>query len=146
MHLSVVCAEDVPRVTAGDVANVRKTRMGTLFIDQYRKMCEDWPVGTPPPAYYAPLRSDVPVLILSGGLDPATPPRHGEAVAKSLPHSLHLVAPNTGHGVSQLGCAPDLISTFVKQGSAAGIDGACLARVPRPPFLRAIAPDAKAGA
>jgi hypothetical protein len=37
--------------------------------------------------------------------------------------------------VSGHGCAPRLIESFVKAGSAASLDGACLARLPRPLFV-----------
>jgi pimeloyl-ACP methyl ester carboxylesterase len=79
----------------------------------------------------------VPVLLLSGGADPATPPRHAATVAKALPNSRHLIAPNLGHGISAQGCAPELIARFVRQASFEGIDGACLERLPAPPFFRA---------
>jgi hypothetical protein len=37
--------------------------------------------------------------------------------------------------VSLHGCAPRLIESFVKAGSAAGLDGKCLQRIPRPLFV-----------
>ena len=88
-----------------------------------------------PEDYYTPVRSDAPALILSGGIDPATPPRHGEQVAATLPKSKHLVAPHLGHGVSLHGCAPRLIESFVRAGNADGVDGKCLQRIPRPLFM-----------
>jgi len=76
-----------------------------------------------------------PVLIFSGGIDPATPPRHGEQVAATLPNARHFVAPQIGHGVSLHGCAPRLIESFVRAASSKGLDGKCLERIPRPLFL-----------
>lgn len=148
MHLAVVCAEDVPRIGPADEAAASRTLFGRFFIEQYRRMCAGWPVGVLPPDYYAPSRGDAPVLLLSGGQDPATPPRHAERVARSLPRAKHLVAPNAGHGVSTMGCAPELIERFVKSASLEGLDGACLERMPRPPFFRPFdsAPSAGAGA
>ena len=43
--------------------------------------------GCGAPDATTPVKSDVPVLILSGGLDPVTPPANGAEVAKSLPAS-----------------------------------------------------------
>ena len=77
----------------------------------------------------------LPALILSGGIDPATPPRHGDAVAAALPNSRHFVAPQLGHGVSLHGCAPRLIEAFIRAGDARGLDGSCLERIPRPLFV-----------
>ena len=82
MHFSVVCAEDLPLLEKAS------DKPGADFgVDQaalYRRACADWPRGTVPAAYYGVGASAAPVLLLSGGLDPATPPRHGERVAKLL--------------------------------------------------------------
>jgi ABC-type Na+ transport system ATPase subunit NatA/pimeloyl-ACP methyl ester carboxylesterase len=51
---------------------------------------------------------------------PATPPRHGERVAKALgPLARHLVVPNAGHGVMSIGCMRDVIFRFVDAASDA---------------------------
>ncbi len=135
MHYAVICAEDMPRVDAASRAAALHTRFGLSFVKVYDDVCPLVAVRPVPPEFYAIPPVDVPVLILSGGMDPATPPRHGDAVARQLKNSLHLVAPNLGHGVSSHGCAPDLITKFVRQAGFAGIDGDCLARLPAPPFF-----------
>ena len=43
--------------------------------------------------------SDAPALVLSGEVDPVTPPVWGESVVKHLSHGKHLIVPSTGHGV-----------------------------------------------
>lgn len=135
MHLSVICAEDIPRITREDMDQLGQSFFGRALVDDFVRACRIWPRGKVPEDYYTPVRSDVPVLILSGGLDPATPPRHGELVAASLRNSRHVVAPQLGHGVSLHGCAPRLIESFVRQGSVAGLDDRCLQRIPRPMFV-----------
>lgn len=135
MHLSVICAEDVPRITAADLKTLDDSFFGRALVDDFIRACRWWPRGEVPADYYDPVRSDVPVLIFSGGIDPATPPRHGEEVARTLTHSRHFVAPQLGHGVSLHGCAPRLITAFIRAGSAEGLDGKCLERIPRPLFL-----------
>ncbi|QJR14988.1 alpha/beta fold hydrolase [Usitatibacter palustris] len=135
MHLSVLCAEDVPRITPEDIADLQKTFFGRAMVEQFLGACKFWPRGEVAPDYYEPVRANVPVLIFSGGLDPATPPRHGELVAASLPKSKHFVAPFLGHGVSSHGCAPRLIERFIRTGTTNGMDGACLERIPRPLFV-----------
>jgi fermentation-respiration switch protein FrsA (DUF1100 family) len=95
-----------------------------------------------PSAFYESPTANVPVLILSGGADPVTPPRHGEAIARALPNVRHFVAPHLGHGVSGQGCAPELIGRFVR---AAGftddkgkpIEGSCLEKLPATPVFLA---------
>jgi pimeloyl-ACP methyl ester carboxylesterase len=145
MHLSVVCSEDVPRITPEALASAGKGFFGRALVDDFINACKHWPKGRVDPAFYEPIQSDVPVLLLSGGIDPATPPRHAEYVARTLPNARHLVAPNIGHGVSMHGCAPKLIEKFIKSGSGADLDGACLARIPRPLFALPLGPRPPAG-
>jgi pimeloyl-ACP methyl ester carboxylesterase len=135
MHLSVVCAEDVPRITRADLDGVSQSFFGRALVDDFLRACGTWPRGKVPEDFYAPVKSPVAALILSGGIDPATPPRHGEEVAATLPNARHFVAPYLGHGVSLHGCAPRLVETFVRTGSAAALDGKCLQRIPRPLFV-----------
>ncbi|MBC8023359.1 MAG: alpha/beta fold hydrolase, partial [Burkholderiales bacterium] len=134
MHLSVICAEDIPRITREDLAKVASSFFGRALVDDFITACESWPRGLVPADFYEPVRSDVPVLMLSGGIDPATPPRHAEAVGATLANSRHFVAPRVGHGVSLHGCGPRLIETFVRT-PAAKLDGKCLERIPRPLFV-----------
>ena len=135
MHLSVICAEDVPRITRADLETATGSFFGRALIDDFINACKLWPKGRIPADYYEPVRADAPALILSGGIDPATPPRHGALVARTLPNSRHFVAPQLGHGVSMHGCAPRLIESFIRKGSVRELDGACLERIPRPMFV-----------
>jgi len=94
------------------------------------------PVREQPAGFYSVPAAKAPVLLLSGGVDPATPPRHAEVVAAALPNARHLVAPNLGHGVSSQGCAPEIVQRFIRQAGFEGIDGACLAQMPPPRFFQ----------
>ena len=140
MHLSVVCAEDIPRITQQDIDVLDASFFGRALVDDFVRACRTWPKGRLPADYYEPVSANVPVLILSGGADPATPPRHGELVAKTLPNAKHVVAPNLGHGVSLRGCAPRLIEGFIRKADAKAVDGSCLERIPRPLFLLPLGP------
>ena len=135
MHLSVICSEDIPRITGQDMEAVRHSFFGSALVDDFLRACRIWPRGKVPDDFYDPVRSDVPALLFSGGIDPATPPRHGAMVASTLPNARHFVAPQLGHGVSLHGCAPRLIETFIKKADARTLDGKCLERIPRPLFV-----------
>lgn len=142
MHFAVICAEDMPRIDARTRATASATRFGTASIGLYERACRQVPVQPVPEGFYSPPLADVPVLILSGGADPVTPPRHGNDAARMLPRALHLVAPHLGHGVTAQGCAPDLVARFIRQaampgrapftGIEEGKDAGCLARLPAP--------------
>jgi pimeloyl-ACP methyl ester carboxylesterase len=134
MHLSVICAEDVPRITPEDLAKLPGSFFGRALVDDFIKACAWWPRGKVPADFYEPVRSDVPVLMLSGGIDPATPPRHAQQVAATLRNAQHFIAPRVGHGVSLHGCAPRLVESFIKA-PATKLEGKCLERIPRPLFV-----------
>jgi pimeloyl-ACP methyl ester carboxylesterase len=136
MFLSVVCAEDIPRVTPDDV--VRESAagfIGTTMFDTQMKPCAFWPRGTVTDDYYAPVRSDRPVLIFSGADDPVTPPSWGDHVAEHLSHAKHFVVPGAGHITLTRGCVPAMVGAFLAAASVDGIDGACLSALARPPFF-----------
>ncbi len=130
-----MCAEDIPRITPEELARAANGFFGTALVDDFIRACKRWPIGKVPADFYEPVRSDVPVLMLSGGIDPATPPHHADEVARTLTRSRHFIAPQIGHGVSLHGCAPRLIESFVRAGNADALDGKCLEKIPRPLFL-----------
>jgi pimeloyl-ACP methyl ester carboxylesterase len=136
MTLSVLCAEDVPRITDDDAEReVRGTFLGRSEIDTWRQMCAKWPRGPLPGEVDRVRPLQIPALILSGDLDPVTPPRWGEAMKAHFPGALHVIVPGTGHNTSTTGCVPDLIAGFIDKGNAAGLDTKCVQKVRRPPFV-----------
>jgi fermentation-respiration switch protein FrsA (DUF1100 family) len=76
-----------------------------------------------------PVRSETPVLLISGALDPVTPPPHAEEVVKLLPGGLHVVVANVGH-VPANPCVHGMIAGFLKTGTAKGLDTGCAAAFP----------------
>ncbi len=96
---------------------------------------QDWPRGSVPADYYTPVSSDVPALVLSARHRSGHAAAPCRGVAATLPHARHFTAPQLGHGVSMHGCAPHLIEEFVRKGTAEGLDGSCLERIPRPLFV-----------
>ena len=135
MHFAVICAEDQPRVDAAARAAASATPFGDSFLRVYDDACAAVPAREVPAAFYRLSDAEVPVLILSGGADPATPPRHGERVASGLKRATHVVAPNLAHGVSMHGCAPELVAGFIRHAGPAGLDLDCLGRLPAPAFF-----------
>lgn len=136
MFFSVICAEDVSQIADGDAERLAADGiLGRLLIDMTASACTVWPAADLPAAYFEPVRSDAPALLLSGALDPVTPPRWGEEVLAGLSNARHVVAPGAGHGVIARGCADDVVAEFIETGSHADLDVSCLERIRRPPFL-----------
>ncbi len=144
-HFSVVCSEDVPRLPA-QAASTPASGSESL----YRGVCAHWPRAAVPPAFYTIPASRSPVLLLSGGLDPVTPPRHAERVARALgAQARSVVVANNGHGVSALACMRDAIFHFVNAATdveALGVDLACAEHVPRPLVWQPLLPQRAASA
>jgi hypothetical protein len=136
MQLSVVCAEDYPRIVTEEA---QRASAGTVFaghlLTSLVKACEFWPRGAVEPAFYEPVTSAVPALVLSGEIDPITPPSWGQSVADHLSRSRHVIAPATGHGVVMSACGMKMIREFIDAGSADGIDTNCVQSLRRPAFF-----------
>ena len=126
LQLSVVCTEDAPRLSPElSEAAKRQPLVATVF-ERVDAACSAWPKGAVPDEYHAPTAADTPVLVLSGGLDPVTPPANGELAAKSLTNATHIVAPGYAHLVSPFGCTPRLIAHFVDDGNAQKLAEDCV--------------------
>jgi pimeloyl-ACP methyl ester carboxylesterase len=136
MQLSVVCAEDFPRITADQIdREATHTVFGKHLLTTRLRACEFWPKGDVAPAYYEPVTANVPVLVLSGDLDPVTPPEWGESVLPHLPNSRHIVLPATGHGAITTGCGMRILRAFLNTAAFAELDTECLKVLKRPPFF-----------
>jgi len=144
LHFSVTCAEDVPRIQPGAEQKVLEGLPTRRLAEQTLAVCEFWPRGTVAPDFAQPVKSAVPALIFSGGMDPVTPPANGEAVAKGLPNGRHIVAPGYGHIVSVHACAPRLIASFVEEARSDRLSQACVDHfeksVPPPLWPNRLAP------
>ncbi len=134
MHFSVVCSEDLPRLDQN--TEPPGADFGRGFAEHYRRVCKSWPAGPVPAAFYTLPAAPVATLVLSGGADPATPPRHGQRVALALgARAKHQVVMHAGHGVMSLPCMRDVIYRTIDADSddeALKVDAGCAVRVPRP--------------
>ena len=136
MFFSVVCAEDLPWFDEDE----RRSRafgsfVGESLAKRWAQICGFWPHGNVSAGFHDPVRSEVPALVLSGELDPVTPPRWGEQLAAGLTNMRHVVVPGAAHGTSAEGCLPKLIAGFIRAGSADGLDFGCVEGRERPPFF-----------
>jgi hypothetical protein len=138
LYLSITCAEDLPWIKPGEgEQGVENTFLGDYRLRQQREACALWRQGEIPKDYSEPVRSKVPVLILTGQWDPVTPPVYGDTAAKNLPNSLHVVVPSGGHGfggLDGLDCVTNLMAEFIERASVKGLDTACVKNIRRRGF------------
>lgn len=134
MWMSVTCGEDVPFITDAEMARETKgTYLGDFRVRAQREMCTTWPRPNVPASFTDPVRSDRPVLLISGDHDPASPPRYAAEAAKYLTNSRHIVVHNAAHGAGGP-CVTGLMRQFVERGSAAGLDASCVDQIQPPAF------------
>jgi pimeloyl-ACP methyl ester carboxylesterase len=134
--LSTTCSEGIPLVSASQVSELTAaTFAGDYRLQQQIRACESWPRGPLYRGHLAPITSQVPILMISGELDPVTPPSRGMELLKRFPRATHVVVANNGHPFGKLeGCGNVLITHFIESGGLKGVDAACANRIPPTPF------------
>jgi pimeloyl-ACP methyl ester carboxylesterase len=139
MYLSVTCAEDVPFIDQDEAAKANaENPFGNYRVLQQTRACSLWPHGKIPADYHEPVSSDAPTLIISGQLDPITPPSRGDEVASHLPNSRHIVLARGAHGLEGLThveCMDKVMLEFLAKGDAKELDTSCVESVSAPPFV-----------
>jgi len=139
MYLSVTCAEDVPFIDQEEATKLTAGNpFGNYRVFQQTRACGMWPRGEIPADFLEPVHSNAPVLIFSGNMDPVTPPKYGEQVARHLPNSRHVVIPEAGHGADGLtdpGCFDRIAIEFLEKGDTKNLDVSCAERMAPPPFV-----------
>ena len=139
MYLSVTCAEDLPWIKPGEGERLAvNTFLGDYRLRQQREACALWPRASISPDYSQPVRSATPALILTGYLDPVTPPGNGDVTARNLSNSLHVVVPYGGHsfgGLEGVECVDQIMTRFVEQGNTKDLDTTCVKNIRRKGFV-----------
>jgi pimeloyl-ACP methyl ester carboxylesterase len=136
MYFSVWCGESMARPS-----DVKLTDDFVKFNHKMnQQVCEHWPRATIPAGFFEVKASPVPVLLLSGGIDPVTPKRHGAAIAAQLgSKARHLVIENAGHGLLSHTCVSNVVNDFIRakdQLEASKVDAKCMRQIPRPLFWK----------
>lgn len=87
--------------TAARREQIAREAKGTLLEDfsnfPFPEICEEWNAPDLGDGFRAPLRSDVPVLFISGTLDARTPVSNAEEYRKGFPNSTHIIIEGAVH-------------------------------------------------
>lgn len=133
---NITCNEDYPRISPADFEQDANNDFGGDDSHFGLNMaCSLWPQYRPSEAFYKPVTADIPTLILSGDLDPVTPPSNGEYSANSLPNNHHIVVNNAAHTVALSTCASDIINEFLTSLTPSSLDESCLDDIPTESFM-----------
>ena len=145
MFLAVTCGEGLQLMDfAAATAAAKATRFGDYRLRRQRAACDAWGARPASRDFLAPVTSRAAVLLISGGLDPVTPPQWADALAAALPNARHVVIPASGHifdGLSGIDtCFDPLVRKFLDSGDLEAVDPACLATMQPPPFATGAKP------
>ena len=141
LNYAVVCTEDMPYAGRVDLDEQAATYLGAAFVEVAAGVCEHWPRGVLDDDLRDPLASDAPVLMLSGELDPITPPAYADQAAAGLANAVQVVGRGQGHGMLMVGCVPRLMADFVETADPGSLDLDCVERIrPFPLFTSRLGP------
>jgi len=136
MQLNILCNEDVSRASQSVIEKSRNnTFSGRHSVDDLLKVCQRWPSFKAPANFADQVNSDLPTLLLSGELDPVTPPAWAEIALKGLTNHQHYIAKKAGHGLVTQTCAAKMVAQFIDNAQFEDIDASCLDKQPLPGFL-----------
>ncbi len=142
MERVIRCGE---KWAAFDPARVAENSQGSFLaarlvpLSQVQALnCRYTPVGEMPEGRSPQPGSQVPVLLLNGGLDPLDPPANIDGYSKLWPNSLAVTLPYQGHQQSDMTairCYFSILNDFVQTGTAKGLDTSCLQDIQPPVFV-----------
>jgi pimeloyl-ACP methyl ester carboxylesterase len=128
-----LCADDGATMSEAD-QNVLADpgAYGSLVIGWPWVVCDTWDVAPVPGGPLTEPQSDVPVLLVEGGLDPVAPPRFADVIKSGLTHATVVVIPSGGHrNAFGTDCAARISNAFLDD-PAAPLDTSCVASLPQP--------------
>lgn len=134
MFLSVICAESI-RIDA-DASNIHNTFLGDYIYQTRLAACNLWPVTDKSSAFSEPVTSEIPTLIISGALDPVTPPETAREILRHLKNGRHIIAPHMAHVFTELSnieCFDTYVVAFFA-GTEGAMDKGCFESMTPKPF------------
>jgi len=139
-YLAVQCHEEVPFTTADEYALSQSAAsvydrvmlppglLGSSLV----KICKGWTsAGQASALENKAVSWEAPTLIMSGGIDPITPPWWAASLASRLPNATLAFSPDRGHDSSDSPCALGLMTEFVTDPESA-LDTSCTEQFERP--------------
>ena len=120
-------------------ANYRKTldSVNALARPPFRRAidveCEDWLPHLRDESMPAPVRSDIPTLIVTGYFDDRTPTEHARRIAATLSRTYLVEFPDEGHDTRPSACHDGIVAQFLEDPTRQP-DMSCVATIAPIPF------------
>ncbi len=136
LYLSMTCAESFAAMDVNAaIAASMPSPFGPYRLRRQQAACREWTAARRDSNAFATPSFDGPVLMISGRLDPVSPPEWAESMTKLYRNSRHFVIDEGAHvvdGLSNLDtCFDPLVLAFLEQPTA-DIDASCLRNMKAP--------------
>lgn len=124
MHYTVQCQEEYVSTQVRDYAGMLSEHPHLADYLHYPvegaaslpRLCELWQAKARPALANEPVTSDIPALLLSGNLDPITPPSFADLARETLSAAYSFVLPHVGHGTLRSDpCAVHIARAFIAE-------------------------------
>lgn len=137
--MAMVCTDDPARPgddVVPDGASAYASAFAKSEVEQYAEFCAFLSLPELPGSSDERISSDLPVLVLSGGLDVQTPYFLAEDAIQDMPNATQVIFPNGFHG--QIGnvntCAAAIFMAYIDDPSAE-LDTGCVSDEVAVPFV-----------
>ena len=121
MHYAINCTDD-PTTSMVDLGLKDMPAVYARFVasdgQNYAGICPALALPQLPADSDALVKSDLPALVIQGGLDPATPPSGGLDVVKGLPKSTEVLVPSGNHVQFSNPCVVSIVENFMRNPTA----------------------------
>jgi len=139
VYLSITCSESLAAIDyEASAAAARATIFGDYRLRRQREACGAWPSPPTAAGFFDHPAPSASVLIVSGSLDPVSPPGWADSIASTARRVRHVVLPGSGHvmdGMSGIDtCLDPLVIGFLDRADPEAIDAGCVAAMRPPPF------------
>ncbi len=132
--MAVTCPTDIRAIDPNEISTATTgTLLGDYRVRRQIAACEQWAPGTVPRVHVR-TDVDVPILMITGDIDPVTPARWAKSIETRAKRARTIILANSGH-VETNPCAVALEVSFFAAGSFERLDDSCARSITRPPFL-----------
>jgi pimeloyl-ACP methyl ester carboxylesterase len=113
MSIAMDCASGISPARKQRIAEEAKwTLLGDAIGIPFPEICEGLNIPDLGDDFRAPLRSDVPALLISGTLDGRTRPRQAEELRRTMPNATTLIIEGAGHSDPLFLSSPKILETM----------------------------------
>ena len=113
MSVAMDCASGISAARRAVIADeAKRTLLGDAINLPFPEVCAAVNVPDLGDAFRAPLRSNVPALLISGTLDGRTRPRQAEELRLTMPNAQHLVIEGAGHSDPLFLSSPKIVEAM----------------------------------